>query len=612
MVKNKSQKNISVNKIHLGTYNMKNKLLNNLYYFFFALLCAFIISSALVLFYAGFNESNIFYIQSAGEINVTLLVLATVIISVNLFSLFCVREKVYGFILPLSLLLFSLLTLWSSRTARPYYAIVMAVITAAFTLVFKDIYTDKKIRILDASDSRGLYIAVMAETLLMTALVSFGTIIRFYAFNSSAFDFGLFAQMFESMATDFTQNTTLERGELISHFAVHFSPIYYLMLPFYMIFRNPESLLVMQAAVCFSGVIPLLKLCKRWRYSNAVTLAAASVFLCVPAFTGGCFYDFHENCFLPPLILWLLYFVEKNAPVRMIIFALLLLFVKEDAGIYVIFIGIYALLNKKVSKVSSLCLTVLGIGGFIAITEFINCTGEGIKVNRYAAYLYGEQDSLTDVIKNVVINPAYFFSKLFSEDKLLFLLEMLLPFLFIPMKTRKLGDWLLMVPLIIVNLATEYGYQYSVTFQYAFGTAAILVFLFLKNLRYEKRKLQSSMACLMAAAILLLGANGVKYRYAVDYFENREYYSSAYELLRSMPRDKVIYANTYLTPMLYDCPQLYLYPPVYEKENIPPADYILIDTRGAIEENLNDEIGLVEAMGYHLEKSEAFILVYVR
>ncbi|MCM1487342.1 MAG: DUF2079 domain-containing protein [Firmicutes bacterium] len=591
---------------------MNKKILTTVYYAFFALLCGFILSSAFTLHFACENYSNIYFIESAGEIDISLLLLLTLFFSAGLFCLFFFGKKLYRCALSLCLLDFSLLTLWQSKTYRPYYAIVMEIITAAFTLVFKDIYHDRKIKPLEALKGRGLYIAVLVETVLMTALVSYGTIIRYYTFNSSAFDFGLFVQMFESMATDLTQNTTLERGEILSHFAVHFSPIYYLLLPFYMIFRSPEGLLAMQAAVCFSGVIPLLLLCKKWRYSNAVTLAVTSVFLCVPAFTGGCFYDFHENCFLVPVILWLLYFTEKNNAAGMMISALLLLCVKEDAGIYVIFIGIYALLNKRVSKISSICLTLIGISGFVAITKFIDMYGEGIKVSRYDAYLYGGQESLADVIVNVVKNPAFFFSRLLNEEKLIFLLQMLLPFMFIPMKTKKLGDWLLMAPLLIVNLATEYGYQYSVAFQYAFGTAALLVFLFAKNLRYEKRKLRSAMACLMAAAIILLGANGVKYRYSRDYSENKEYYDSARQLLETIPRDKVIYANTYLTPMLADCPQLYQYPPVYQNENTPAADYILIDSRGAIEENLQPQIDEIEGMGYRREENGTFILVYVR
>ena len=116
----------------------------------------------------------------------------------------------------------------------------------------------------------------------------------------------------------------------------------------------------------------------------------------------------------------------------------------------------------------------------------------------------------------------------------------------------------------------------------------------------------------MAASILLLGANGIKYRYGKDYSENKVYYTSAAELLKSIPRDKVIYAGTYLTPMLYDCPQVYQYPPVYEHENTPPADYVLIDSRGAVDENLQAEIDEITAMGYRQVENETFILVYVK
>ena len=52
----------------------------------------------------------------------------------------------------------------------------------------------------------------------------------------SSFDIGIFSQMFERMNHDLTPITTLERDRVLSHFAVHISPIFYLMLPFYKLF----------------------------------------------------------------------------------------------------------------------------------------------------------------------------------------------------------------------------------------------------------------------------------------------------------------------------------------------------------------------------------------
>lgn len=591
------EKRLKINKFKLKKYAA---------YLIYALISGFIIASGLSLFIVHYN-ADILTINSVKEINLTYLFFEMVFFSVAFFVLFVRRNKLYRCCIPLSLFFFSLIILYPSVSAKPYFYIALAVMVVCAALTFKDVFKDRKIDILEG---RNLYIFIAAITVLMTFAVSFGTIIRMYTFNNSTFDFGLFAQMYEYMATDFTQNTTLERNELLSHFAVHFSPIYYLLLPFYMIFRNPQSLLAMQAAVCFSGVIPLAMLCKKWRYSGAVTLALCGVFLCYPGFTGACFYDFHENCFLVPIILWILYFLEAGNGLGLSIFAILLICVKEDAGLYLIFIALYALFNKKISKPTSIFLLIMGISGFIAGTAFVNAFGEGIKVSRYDIFLTEGQDSLTDVVKNVIKNPAFFLSKLLTEEKLLFMLQMLLPLLFLPVRSRKISDWFLIAPFILVNLATDYGYQFNINYQYVFGTGAMLIFLTAKNLRYSKSKLKIAVTAFMAAAVCLMGNAMPKYHYADTYFCNQERYIAAEKILRELPRDKVIYASTFLTPHLYDCKQVYMYPPFYNKEDWTNAEIIALDTRYYNSGELYSEIQKLEENGYQKTDESSFVLIF--
>lgn len=590
-------KKLKINKFKIRKYTA---------YLIYALISGFIIASGLSLFIVHYN-ADILTINSVKEINLTYLFIEMVFCAVALFVLFIRRNKLYRCCIPLSLFFFSLIILYPSVSVKPYFYIALAVTVVCAALIFKDVFKERKIDILEG---RNLYIFIAAITALMTFAVSFGTIIRMYTFNNSTFDFGLFAQMFEYMATDFTQNTTLERNELLSHFAVHFSPIYYLLLPFYMIFRNPQSLLAMQAAVCFSGVIPLAMLCKKWRYSGAVTLAICGIFLCYPCFTGACFYDFHENCFLVPVILWVLYFLEAHNSLGLIISAILLLCVKEDAGLYLIFIALYALFNKKISKRISVFLLIMGISGFIADTAFVNAFGEGIKVSRYNVFLTDGQDSLTDVVKNVMKNPALFLSTLLTEEKLLFMLQMLLPLLFLPVRSRKLSDWFLIAPFILVNLATDYIYQFDINYQYVFGTGAMLIFLTAKNLRYSKSKLKIAVTAFMAAAVCLMGNAMPKYHYADNYFCNQARYNAAEEILRELPRDKVIYASTFLTPHLYDCKQVYMYPPIYNKEDWTNAEIIALDTRYYNSGELYEEIRKLEENGYQKTDEGAFVLIF--
>ena len=95
-------------------------------------------------------------------------------------------------------------------------------------------------------------------------LVSVWTVGRVRSFCAPTYDFGIFAQMFHSMKTTGLPITTVERDGALSHFAVHVSPIYYLLLPFYMVVPKPETLQVLQAAVLASAVIPLYKIGKRY------------------------------------------------------------------------------------------------------------------------------------------------------------------------------------------------------------------------------------------------------------------------------------------------------------------------------------------------------------
>jgi hypothetical protein len=84
----------------------------------------------------------------------------------------------------------------------------------------------------------------------------------FYWNNAtSCYDMGIFSQMFYYMREYGSVLTTCERDGLLSHFAVHFSPIYYSLLPFYCLFPTPATLLVCQAVLVGSGVIPLVLIC---------------------------------------------------------------------------------------------------------------------------------------------------------------------------------------------------------------------------------------------------------------------------------------------------------------------------------------------------------------
>lgn len=139
--------------------------------------------------------------------------------------------------------------------------------------------------------------------------------------------------------------TTCERDRVLSHFAVHVSPIYYLFLPFYALFPSPVTLEVLQALLLASAVIPLWRIARRHGLSGVTAGLLCALLLLWPAYAGGTSYDVHENKFLTPLLLWLFDFLDRRCVWGVALFSVLTCMVKEDAPVYVAVIALWVILR---------------------------------------------------------------------------------------------------------------------------------------------------------------------------------------------------------------------------------------------------------------------------
>lgn len=571
------------------------------------------------------DQTKIFSKEYLDFVNLPVLLIMAGGFALSFFFFFRLKNRIYR--QPIVYIIFFLGALISANVASTsvYFATVLCGVLAWLFFSFKEIFPDNPLAFLKG---KGLYICVGVVSAAAVAAVSAGCLLRNANYASSNFDLGLFAQMFESMATDFTQNTTLERNELVSHFTVHFSPIYYLLLPFYLPFRSVEFLIIAQSVIVASAVIPLLMLCKHWRYSEKTTFFISVVFLTYVAMVFPCFYDFHENAFLPPILLWLFYFLEKKSLYGALIFTLLSICVKEDVGLYVVIIALYFLIDKKEPSIKfkneknpikrascyirsnkgqaiSICVLLLGIAGFLFATGFVNSFGEDIKVGRYQIFLAEGEDSIANVVVNVIKNPIYFLNTLIDEKKFLFIIQMLLPLGFVPLRTKRIKDYILLLPMVLVNLATDYTYQYNVGFQYVFASGACLVFLFAKNLRYAKKPSKTAFFCAMASVLVTFSTIGATYIHHMNkyklYAEERE---ATDRILSEIDEDAVVISTTYLTPHLVRCDELYMYP-----ADSVDADVVVLDTYTQHFPEYEEILTKYLAMDYYIYKSEGWATI---
>lgn len=384
-------------------------------------------------------------------------------------------------------------------------------------------------------------------------VISLWTLGRYYGFCSPTYDFGIFSQMFSYMLKTGQPLTTLERDGLLSHFAVHVSPGWYLLLPFYALWPRPETLQILQAAVMASAVIPLWLLGKQLGFSGPGRTLLCALLLLQPAFGGGAGYDIHENCLLTPLLLWLFWSAGRKNTALTLLFSLLTLGVKEDAAVYMAVFGVYLLLD---GRKTGLWLLILALAWFGAVTGYLNRFGEGVMTYRYDNL--SADGSLLGVVTGAIRNPLKVLYECADPEKLSYLLLTLGPLLGLPLFTRRYPRFALLIPWLLVNLMPDYQYQHDLFFQYSFGSQAFLLYLTALNLR----ELRCRLPVLLLAATVSLGCftatvlpQAAAYtRQSIHY---RAYYDSIRETLDSIPQDAAVTASTFYTAYLSDREILY-------------------------------------------------------
>ena len=397
------------------------------------------------------------------------------------------------------------------------------------------------------------------------AFVSVWTVCRVLSFCAPTYDFTIFAQMFHNMKETGLPITTVERDGPLSHFAVHVSPIYYLLLPFYCLAPYPATLQVLQAAVLALALIPLWKLGRQHGLKPWQRCVLCLILALYPAYSGGTSYDIHENAFLTPLILWLFWGLDRRSVPITAVSALLTCMVKEDAAVYVAVIALWQILrgilrrDEKWNLLAGCALLAGSVAWFLAVTGYLAQSGDGVMTYRYKNFMFDGSDSLFTVIRAVLLCPMKAVYECVDPEKLQFIGLTLVPLLGLPLVTRRYERYILLIPYILVNLMSDYQYQHSIFFQYTYGSTACLLYLTLVNLadlKPDRRILLGGMAAVAALMFLLnvVPKASTYPKYCSTYAES---YAQRWELLEQIPDDAGAAATTFYTAPLANRETLY-------------------------------------------------------
>ena len=406
-------------------------------------------------------------------------------------ALFCVNKFLYKktliIALPVSFLVYGFLAIYNSSSSvneRAFPAIAFIVLAALVILLCANYIKNQRLPIPTNDISPKCAIAVIIVAFVaLSAIYIYMLWAKTASYSAPGFDMGIFAQMFDNMTDgshSFLPMVTCERNELLSHFAVHFSPILYLLAPFCFIFNPLTVMIFAQILIAFCGVFPLYLICRQLKLSYIKSTIISLLYLLYPAMSSGACSEFHENVFLAPLILWTLYFSHKRGALNtalMFVFALLTLMVKEDAALYVGFIALFIFFSQR-QRLKGVGMLAMTVCYFLIATHIMAQIGQsGAMLNDRYGNIIGQNEGYSSLITAFLTNPALYAAEMFSAEKLVYALNMLLPLAFLPLITRKPSRFLLIAPFIIINLVTGWQHQYDLGYQYSFGSGALLLYL---------------------------------------------------------------------------------------------------------------------------------------
>jgi len=300
-------------------------------------------------------------------------------------------------------------------------------------------------------------------------------ILQHHALQIHSKDLGNYTNvLWNALGGEFLRSTFM-RGDV--HYSSHFDPILMLLAPIYAIEPRAETLLIFQSVWLAIGAIPVFLAARRVLGSPWWGTWAAVVYLLQPALHGANLYQFHSLTLVIPILCGLIYCADSGRwlPYSFLLAGMLL--TREDMPVVALFVGIYCIVAGRSTRAGRLTILVSIV--YLALVKLFVMPDPGVFMadspGSYSfAYYYDElvfDRSLgaRAIALTLLSNPGFILQYVLSPAKLSYLLQLLLPTLFVPLLAARMR-WLVVYGLAITLLASREP-MFSVHFQY---TATIL------------------------------------------------------------------------------------------------------------------------------------------
>lgn len=272
---------------------------------------------------------------------------------------------------------------------------------------------------------------------------------RYYSFYAS-FDQGIFNQVFwnnlhgrffQSSLSSSLSTNVIHAGEVPTVYyhrlGQHFTPALLLWWPIYALFPSPATLTVLQITLITAAGVVLYILARQYLQPSLAVMITAS-FYAANAVIGPTLSNFHDISQIPLFVFSLLLAMEKRRWWLFWLMAVLILAVREDAGVGLFGVGIYMILSKRFPR-AGIGICVLSFGYMLVLTNLImplfsKDISQRFMIERFGQYANGNEASTLQIIWGMISNPLRLLIELVTpvDRTIRYLIAQLMPLAFVP------------------------------------------------------------------------------------------------------------------------------------------------------------------------------------
>jgi uncharacterized membrane protein len=320
---------------------------------------------------------------------------------------------------------------------------------------------------------RGPLVLVLVAAAGYAAFFSFFLLRWHYKLRTGNFDLSINNNlMFGGLHGDFLKSPVAFPTDPGKYLAAHAKFGHYLFLPIYALVPRPETLLIIQSVLIGAGSIPLFMFARR-HLSEWTALAVALCYLSYYPMHGASFSEFQNIPIAALFVFFVVWAADAKRWVWMGVFTAIALLMREDVPVGLSVIGLF-LLASGYRPTAGLVLAAVSTSYFLVMRFYVmEEAGDWWFPTMYKELWADGERGFRSVIKTLITNPLFVLTKLAIEKKVLYLLHLLVPLAFLPLRRWYL--WLSLIPGgLLTLLVTNYDPPTQFSFHYVMHWAPYL------------------------------------------------------------------------------------------------------------------------------------------